>query len=371
MKYIPSSFFPFIKAAALGEAPPCLPPIEERGVALALAKRYDLLPLLAEGFLSAGLDESAPDYDAFLQEQLMGVFRYTRQNEAEERAEALFEEKRLPYMPLKGAVLRPLYVKPYLRTSCDTDYLLSSADCATAAEGLQVGGYLLLSKTKHDIGVGIRGQVTIELHGSLFEEGDYGFGAPSPFGDAEKEEGSCRLSMSSDYLLFYHIAHMAKHFRDGGCGLRPLLDLYLLEKHSPITEGSERLLREAGLFRFYAEMHALSLSYFEQAPLTERLSAVHEYLLTGGMYGERERRLAKAEAHAGGRMAYFLRRVFPAKEKMAERYPALSRRPYLYPYYWSRRTLAFLLGRQPKKQLTALPKERLEKENTLLRELGL
>lgn len=372
MKYIPSSFFSFIRAAALGEVPPRLPPLEERAAALSLAKRYDLAPLLAEGMLAAGLDEGCPDYDAFLQEQLKGVLRYTRQSEAEKRAEALLSEAGILYMPLKGAVLRSLYPKPYLRTSCDTDYLLPKGECDRAVSLLtDKGGYTVLSATPHDIAVGIRGQITLELHNALFEESDRGTVCPSPFESATAEGQGKRYAMHPDYLLFYHIAHMAKHFSMGGCGLRPLVDLWLLERGKTLSVGARELLQLAGLYRFYRAMHALSLSYFEGTPFDEGGEELHEYLLTGGLYGERERRLAAQEEKRGGRRAYFLARLFPPKKSLEARYPNLLGRPYLYPYYACRRLLSYLSSSDKKSQLSTLPKEQRERERALLEELGL
>ena len=366
MKYIPSSFFLFIRAAALGEVPPRLPPLEERAAALSLAKRYDLAPLLAEAMLSAGLDEGCPDYDAFLREQLKGVLRYTRQSEAEKR------EAGILYMPLKGAVLRTLYPKPYLRTSCDTDYLLPKEECDRAVSLLtDKGGYTVLSATPHDVAVGIRGQVTLELHSALFEERDRGAVCPSPFEGALTEGESARRAMHPDYLLFYHIAHMAKHFSMGGCGLPPLVDLWLLERGKTLSGGAIELLRLSGLYRFYRAMHALSLSYLEGAPFDEGGEELHEYLLTGGLYGERERRLALAEEKKGGRRAYFLARVFPPKKTLEKRYPTLEKRPYLYPYYACRRLLSYLSSSDKKSQLSTLPKEQRERERALFESLGL
>ncbi len=372
MKYIPASFFSFIRAAALGEAPPRLPPLEERAASLSLAKRYDLAPLLAEGMLSAGLDEGFPDHDAFLREQLTGVLRYTRQSEAEGKAEALLREVGILYMPLKGAVLRALYQKPYLRTSCDTDYLLPKGEIDRAVSLLtEKGGYTVLSATAHDVAVGIRGQVTLELHTALFEAGDYGASCPSPFESAVTEGEGTRYAMHPDYLLFYHIAHMAKHFSMGGCGLRPLLDLWLLERGKTPSSGTLELLRLAGVYRFYRAMHALSLSYFEGVPFLEGGEELHEYLLTGGLYGERERRLASAEAKKGSRRAYFFSRVFPKKESLEKRYPHLVGRPYLYPFYACRRLFSYLSSPDKKSQLSTLPREQRERERALFDRLGL
>ena len=35
--------------------------------------------------------------------------------------------------------------------------------------------------------------------------------------------------MTDEMFYFYHIAHMAKHFEEGGCGIRPFIDLWTLD----------------------------------------------------------------------------------------------------------------------------------------------
>ena len=40
--------------------------------------------------------------------------------------------------------------------------------------------------------------------------------------------GSHRLLLADEMFYFYHIAHMVKHFEVGGCGIRPFLDLWIM-----------------------------------------------------------------------------------------------------------------------------------------------
>ena len=52
-------------------------------------------------------------------------------------------------------------------------------------------------------------------------------------------------------FYFYHVAHMAKHFEIGGCGVRPFLDSYLLLYYAQYrTESCCQLLRKGGLLTF-------------------------------------------------------------------------------------------------------------------------
>lgn len=48
---------------------------------------------------------------------------------------------------------------------------------------------------------------------------------------AEPVEGfSHQYKMPDEWFRFYHLAHMAKHVTNGGCGIRPFLDLWIMDR---------------------------------------------------------------------------------------------------------------------------------------------
>ena len=57
--------------------------------------------------------------------------------------------------------------------------------------------------------------------------------------------------MTDEMFYFYHVAHMAKHFGNGGCGIRPVLDLWLLNRKQGFTKDKrDALLSRGGLLDF-------------------------------------------------------------------------------------------------------------------------
>ena len=48
----------------------------------------------------------------------------------------------------------------------------------------------------------------------------------SPIADGRMEH-----RLTNEYLVFHVLAHMAAHFINGGCGVKPFVDLYLLKKY--------------------------------------------------------------------------------------------------------------------------------------------
>ena len=52
-------------------------------------------------------------------------------------------------------------------------------------------------------------------------------------------------------VYFYHIAHMAKHLQQGGCGIRTFIDLWILDNLPTIdTLKRNDLLKSGGLLQF-------------------------------------------------------------------------------------------------------------------------
>jgi hypothetical protein len=57
--------------------------------------------------------------------------------------------------------------------------------------------------------------------------------------------------LTPEHFYFYHVAHMAAHMRNGGCGIRPFIDLYLIRRNMPCERAVlDGMLSEYGLARF-------------------------------------------------------------------------------------------------------------------------
>ena len=65
------------------------------------------------------------------------------------------------------------------------------------------------------------------------------------------ENSKFRYEMTDEFFYFYHIAHMAKHFENGGCGIRPFVDLVVLDRmDSENFSKRDELLKSGGLLQF-------------------------------------------------------------------------------------------------------------------------
>ena len=83
----------------------------------------------------------------FEKQILTAIYRYENINSELETLKTAFEEEKIPFIPLKGSVIRQYYPEPWLRTSCDIDILVHEEDIERAIAVLtDKNGYTLEKK---------------------------------------------------------------------------------------------------------------------------------------------------------------------------------------------------------------------------------
>ena len=316
-----------------------------------IAKDHDLAHMLGAALSRTDLLEMTPEIGEKLTKgQMLALYRYERLNFEYSRICALFEKEQIPYVPLKGAVLRQYYPKPYMRTSCDIDVLIKEEDIERALLVLteQLSYKADGGKTFHDVHVYSPGGVHLELHYNIKEDIE-----PMDrvllqvFDHLEKAEGSeYRYLQTPEYLYFHQIAHAAYHFIKGGCGIRPVMDLYLLKKHLPYEkERLEALLEKAELQTFARALFLLSEVWFGEEQHTPLTLEMESYILGAGVYGTVENSVAMGRAVKKGKVSYILGHVFMPYGKLKGRFPILEKHPLLFPFVSVYRWLRILFGK--------------------------
>ena len=246
-------------------------------------------------------------------------------------------------LPLKGAVLRAYYPEPWMRTGCDIDILVREPQLKQAVALLREKlSYVPQYKGTHDVVMTAPSGVHLELHFRLMESEEYGKAALPLAAVWEKavpcEAGNLRCRMPDDLFYYYHIAHMAKHFLNGGCGIRPFLDLWVLGHSSAFcADGTAPLLREGGLDAFAERAETLCSVWFADAPADDVSREMESYLLRGGVYGGIGNAVVAGQVRQGGRLAYVLHRIWMPYDGLVRRYPSLNGRRWLTPFYQCRR----------------------------------
>lgn len=305
-----------------------------------LAVKHDMGHLVAYGLQSNQLVDGNSKIH---QQTFLAVFRYEKLNYDLHQTCAALEKARIPFIPLKGSVLRKYYPEPWMRTSCDIDILVHESDLDAAVSCLENElGYTVKGKASHDISLFTPSGMHIELHYSLIESSvadKMDLPLQNVWEDAKPiDPSSCHYVLSNEMFYYYHIAHMAKHFLIGGCGIRPFLDIYLLKQHLTFDEEKkETLLSSGGMLKYAQQSEQLAAVWMENTAHTEITRKVESYILTGGIYGTTQNRVSAQQVYKGGKLKYALSRIWLPFEVLKYVYPVLEKKKWLFPICQVRR----------------------------------
>ena len=258
--------FWLIRVAVCGEAPAqelktaCTPEALEQ--VFAMATRHDLAHLAGQGASKLQLADSEP-LQKCKKAAMQAFMRHARQEYTYQKVCALLEQAQIPFIPLKGSVLRAHYPEGWMRTSCDMDILVHEEALEQASALLEQNGWTFREKTSHDLAFSSADGVHLELHYSTIEdyvseagkkimEGIWDDAAPLP-------GKQYHMVISDPLFYYYHMAHMAKHFVHGGCGIRTFLDIWILNHRMEFNpEARNALLEEGKLSAFARGAEALA-----------------------------------------------------------------------------------------------------------------
>ncbi len=352
---------------------------------LALSKRHDLAHLVADALDKNGLlPQASQAKKSFAYEKNMAVYRHEQMQYEFEQVCTALENAKIPFIPLKGAVLKNYYPQAWMRTSCDIDILVKPEDHEKTLLFLKdTFGYEIPDeKNSHE--QSLRGEAShIELHYCLGDNGEIEKAFSSLWEDAELMPEKCYwYTMSAPHFYLYHIYHMVHHFEDGGgCGVRTFIDLWLMNKNSCFTQGldqTKKWLTEYNLLTFSQVATAFSKVVMEDEEKTDLLSRFCEYILSGGVYGTLANRVLTQQSKKGGRVSYFLRRLIIPYKEMVFKYPSLKKFPILLPFYQVMRWVKLIFSKKSRQRAKnefstskQVDKDKQQAQQQFLRELGL
>lgn len=307
-----------------------------------LAKMHDMAHLAGAAIRRNGLP--AGEYaDKFRSHTLDAAYRSEKIAAALTQTSTWLEQAQIPFILLKGTVIRQMYPENWMRTSCDIDVLVKPDDAAGALELLCAQGYTRKPDTSaHDYVLIAPNGVAVELHHTLTQD-DCVPGTDetleSVWLDAQpKTNDSWEYQMSNELFWVYHLAHMARHFLHGGCGVRPFADLWLMGDKMPCDrEKLETLLEKTKLVAFYTGVMALTDVWFGGMPHNQSTRQMEQFILSGGVYGTYTNAAAVNAGQGQSKLRSFLRMMFLPRKDLQVLYPELEKHPGLYPCYQMKR----------------------------------
>ncbi len=335
-----------IRAQIFGEQNITIPDLSENELIelFNLSNSHDMAHIVAAELDKRGLlIDGLAITNEFRKQHMLSVFRAERLMRETDRVCSALKAEDIPFIILKGAILRELYPEAWMRTSSDTDILVKLTDIDRAKDlMIKQLGYTVVKTTPHDISLFSEEKVHIELHHSLIEEGraakchDL---LEKVWDHVKQSDNENALMLTGEMFYFYHIAHMAKHFEEGGCGIRPFVDLIIINEKIPTNEEAKQdLLVEGGLDRF--NMGATELCqflFFDKNDVSDSTKVMAKFILDGGTYGFGDTRILVRRNKESSKLKYVASRLFVPYEKLKIRYPSLEKHRWLMPFYQIKR----------------------------------
>lgn len=217
----------------------------------------------------------------------MNLLREARFEIAGQQLYDVLEKEHIPFIILKGAVLKDLYPIPALRYF--TDYDIYIGDRCSDVEKVMLGlGYVYDHDTENDMDFIKKPSLHFEMHHSLFtDKYDFGGYFHNPFDKAVLREGSSYgYVLRNEDCFIYALAHLYKHFTDGGCGIKQFMDIYvMMKKWSLDMDYIRKELEKIGLDGFLETTIKLNAFLFDGAEADDNLKQIADYVFNNGTFG--------------------------------------------------------------------------------------
>lgn len=312
----------------------------------AVAKHHDIAHLVALALKKNGM---AGEFAGKAENSILkAAYRHRQLSHEYTLLCDVLEDAKIPFIPLKGSVIREHYPEPWMRTSCDIDILVHEEDTEKVKDILiSEYEYTYETKNSHDLSLFSPNNIHVELHYNLVEDGRANDSATvlSRVWDTSRLRNGYAYcyDMTDEMFYFYHIAHMAKHFENGGCGIRPFIDLWILDRlENPNVELRDKLLAQGKLLKFAVAARNLSKVWFDGIEHDDISLQMESYIIRGGIYGNNENRITVQQQKKGGKLNYALSRIFIPYSELKFHYPILQKHKWLMPFMQVRRWFKLL-----------------------------
>lgn len=350
----------------------------------AVSKRNDMSHLVGFALEKHGLISPEDEIFAkFQKQQYLAMYRCEGMEYEIARIRDFFENEKIGFIMLKGAVIRELYPEGWMRTSSDIDVLVHREDLDRAEE-------LLLNKLEykkgiegtHDRSFHSEGGVHVELHFTLIEDERANLAQDvlkDAWDHATVADGKKYEHVFSDEMFyFYHIAHIAKHIEHAGSGIRPFIDLWLINKKEKNPAARQKLLKRCSLDDFARICDELADYWMgETESLSELCKRFEVFILNCGIYGSEENRIAISRKNGKSTLRYVFFRIFMPYSSLKQVYPIIKKHKWLIPFCQMARWFKLLTGEKTRQAVNELrvssntSKKDIDELQLFLRDIGL
>ncbi len=321
-------------------------PDEDWSELMSEAKLHDVVGVIGP------VSNLAPDAirREFLKYNAFAVSRHFTFESEIEKIRNAFGSSKIPFMLLKGNVVKKLYPNPEMRSMGDIDILVKNNDVADIRDIMAGLGYLVKLERPDEVTYFKPPFVTIEIHTQMVS--DVHSKINSYYGDGWKFarlKADCEFEyeMKREDFFVFQVAHYAKHYATSGAGIRSVIDIWILLREwgrELDFEYVNEQLRSLGLEKFCEKLRQLIHMWFEDGEKMPDLNDMENYIFGSGVHGSSMQRTANKEIRAKSKVIYKIKKYFSAvflkRQAMEGFYPSLKKRPWLLPYFWIKRLIS-------------------------------
>ena len=355
--------------------------------AYALAVKHQIVPLIYYGL--AKTDKLGVTNSRFLM-STASLTQYSSLQLSE--AQVFFErldKAKIPYLKMKGTILKKLYRYPEMRMMSDIDVYVKMDRYEEIKAILTDLGFTYKTESNHEV-IWEKGKIVFELHKRLIPS--YTKDLFSYFGDDPWErlirvdENHYEYKMTENDTYIYLFTHFAKHYRDGGIGIKFLTDFYVYEKSNALDYSYiEGELDKIGMLQFYKNTKKVLDTWFFDKESDDVTDFITAKIFASSTYGERKAkleaealRLAQANENVkAGKRKRKLQMIFPPYQQMCGKYPFLKGWAILLPLMWVVRIISALIKKKGSSaiasmnDLDSITKEQIERYDAELHYVGI
>ena len=318
------------------------------------AKTHRIVPLLYYGIVNCDISIDEQINNKFFSDTCQAIMVNQKQTFSLLRISNEFEISGIDFMPLKGSIIKDLYPKVEMRTMGDVDVLFKVEQYEKIVPILENFGMKFVKENANELAWDDH-PFYLELHRFLVspQHEDYF----NYFGDgwhfACLAEGSKhRYVMRDEDYYIYLFAHLTKHYRFSGIGIKHFVDVwvYLNAKPNLDMEYIEEEFKKLNMYEFYKNVVRTVRCWFDGEECDEVVDIITDKAFGSGAFGTKASTKAAEAAKTlenskvkNIKFNIFLRSAFPSYKNMCILFPILKKAPVFLPFLWTWRLIYAVL----------------------------
>lgn len=318
-----------------------------------LSKSHDVTGIIATRIPLLPEDYAPSKQGKSIFRQVLGqtVISYENKQKNTTKLIDCLNDAKIHHMLVKGAETSKLYPAPELRTSGDTDVIVTPDDYNKAIDVLCKNGFNV-EITAINYTLLCFDDSFYEIHKDLESINTSSQKILSnPFSpDISENTDGYTYRLNSDYSLFYTVLHLLYHIKAGGAGLRMLMDVDVLSRNSQQSINNCITISEkCGLVHSFKCIFTLAHHWFS-TPVDESVLVSNEEfiikmtetMLNGGIFGfgnghsgavflAEQQNCDNGKLNVFTRIKAFFKYVFPSPDYIFSQYGYARKHRFLLP----------------------------------------